>query len=271
MGSPTKRLSLSPKKLHKASAPLADLDCPSPLSGSRGKLPTPLARTLTEVPSYERVKRSQKVADHHLKIVVVGDGAVGKTCLLISYTQGHFPEEYIPTVFENYVTKMKGPDNTVVELALWDTAGQEEYNRLRPLSYTDVDLLMVCYSVDSKTSLLNVQELWIPEVRHFCPDTPILLVGLKSDLYALDNLDKLVDPGEADLFATEHNLLGHYQCSSKSRQNVEELFNVAMATLLYDPVQERKRISVANIFGPRREFKNSQLSKKRRKHTCTLL
>ncbi|SCV03612.1 LANO_0G05182g1_1 [Lachancea nothofagi CBS 11611] len=234
-------------------------------SESRGvKLPTPFERTLTEVPSYERVKKDRKSVDCHIKIVVVGDGAVGKTCLLISYTQGKFPEEYVPTVFENYVTKIKGPAKKVIELALWDTAGQEEYNRLRPLSYTNVDLLMVCYSVDNRISLHNVEELWVPEVRHFCPDTPIVLVGTKSDLYALDQLDKLVDFKDAEMLAQKIGALEHFQCSAKSYHNINELFSAAMSAVLSSSSLQDRR-----VFSP--FSKMSKFANKRRKHKCSIL
>jgi small GTP-binding protein len=71
-----------------------------------------------------------------------------------------------------------------VELALWDTAGQEDYDRLRPLSYPDTDVVLVCFSLDSPDSLENISEKWTPEVKHFCPSVPMLLVGLKKDLRA---------------------------------------------------------------------------------------
>jgi small GTP-binding protein len=69
-----------------------------------------------------------------------------------------------------------------VELALWDTAGQEDYDRLRPLSYPDSHVILICFAVDSPDSLDNVQEKWISEVNHFCPGLPIILVGCKKDL-----------------------------------------------------------------------------------------
>ena len=62
------------------------------------------------------------------------------------------------------------------------TAGQEDYDRLRPLSYPQTDVFLVCFSVSSTTSFENVQHKWVPELRHYCPDTPFVLVGMKGDL-----------------------------------------------------------------------------------------
>jgi hypothetical protein len=70
-----------------------------------------------------------------------------------------------------------------VELALWDTAGQEDYDRLRPLSYPDTDVILMCFSIDSPDSLENIPEKWTPEVKHFCPNVPIILVGNKKVRY----------------------------------------------------------------------------------------
>jgi Rho family protein len=68
-----------------------------------------------------------------------------------------FIQAYIPTVFENYVTQVQF-EGKEVELALWDTAGQEEYDRLRPLSYPESDVILIVFSVDFPTSLANVQD-----------------------------------------------------------------------------------------------------------------
>ncbi|WVW78191.1 hypothetical protein I302_100142 [Kwoniella bestiolae CBS 10118] len=115
------------------------------------------------------------------KLVVLGDGACGKTSLLTVFTKGYFPTTYEPTVFENYVEMMQVDEQTV-ELSLWDTAGQEDFDRLRSLSYADTHVVMVCFSVDSPVSLENTESKWIHEVNEFCPGVKIILVALKCDL-----------------------------------------------------------------------------------------
>jgi hypothetical protein len=110
-----------------------------------------------------------------VKAVIVGNGACGKTCALISWSKGTFPEVYVPTVFENYVADAHvgtvGGAKRIparVEVALWDTAGQEDYDRLRPLSYPDADVLILSYEIGFPDSLDNA----IHKVRN--PSPPLV-------------------------------------------------------------------------------------------------
>ncbi|XP_011695178.1 PREDICTED: ras-like GTP-binding protein Rho1 isoform X1 [Wasmannia auropunctata] len=180
------------------------------------------------------------------KLVIVGDGACGKTCLLIVFSKDQFPEVYVPTVFENYVADIE-VDGKQVELALWDTAGQEDYDRLRPLSYPDTDVILMCFSIDSPDSLENIPEKWTPEVKHFCPNVPIILVGNKKDLRndptTIKELSKMkqepVKPEEGRAMAEKINAFAYLECSAKSKEGVREVFETATRAALQ--VKKKKR------------------------------
>jgi small GTP-binding protein len=102
----------------------------------------------------------------YLKTVFIGDGAVGKTCMLISYCKNAFPEDFVPTVFDNYYAIVMVNDQQL-EFGLWDTAGEEEYDQLRPLSYPGTDVFAICFSLINKTSFDNVLTKWIPEMTRY--------------------------------------------------------------------------------------------------------
>lgn len=181
------------------------------------------------------------------KLVIVGDGACGKTCLLIVFSKGTFPEVYVPTVFENYVADVE-VDGKHVELALWDTAGQEDYDRLRPLSYPDTHVVLICFAVDSPDSLENVQEKWISEVSHFCGGLPIILVGLKKDLRrdprVIEDLRRLnqhpVSPEEGGAVAQKIGAKQYLECSARTGEGVREIFQYATRAALMQRTKHKK-------------------------------
>lgn len=168
------------------------------------------------------------------KLVIVGDGACGKTCLLIVFSKDQFPEVYVPTVFENYVADIE-VDGKQIELALWDTAGQEDYDRLRPLSYPDTDVILMCFSIDSPDSLENIPEKWNPEVKHFCPNVPVVLIGNKKDLRndeaTKKELMKMrqepVRPEQGRAMADKIGAYAYLECSAKTKEGVRAVFETA--------------------------------------------
>jgi len=136
-----------------------------------------------------------------------------------------------------------------VELALWDTAGQEDYDRLRPLSYPDTDVILMCFSIDSPDSLENIPEKWTPEVKHFCPNVPIILVGNKRDLRNDDatkrELMKMkqepvrIEDGRS--MADKINAFSYLECSAKTKDGVREVFETATRAALQTKKKPSRR------------------------------
>jgi len=184
-----------------------------------------------------------------IKCVVVGDGTVGKTCMLISYTTDSFPGEYVPTVFDNYSAPMVC-DGVPVSLGLWDTAGQEDYDRLRPLSYPQTDVFLICFSVVSPSSFENVTSKWCPEIKHHCADAPILLIGTKIDLREdKETLQILAENGQAPIkreqgqkLANKIRAVKYLECSALTQRGLKQVFDEAVrAVLRPQPVRRRQR------------------------------
>ncbi|CAI4035937.1 hypothetical protein SMKI_14G1460 [Saccharomyces mikatae IFO 1815] len=218
-----------------------------------------------------------------IKCVIIGDGAVGKTSLLISYTTNSFPTDYVPTVFDNYSTTIaiptaisNGPlelgngtgrrgslssassspstERKLYKINLWDTAGQEDYDRLRPLCYPQTDIFLICFSVSEHASFANVTEKWLPELKQTSNiessslytkvrKYPILLVGTKSDLRDdLETQKKLqetnsdyVSQEEIDKLVQEYGFMGYTECSAATQAGVREVFEHAVRYAIYEP------------------------------------
>ena len=160
-----------------------------------------------------------------LKIVVVGDGSVGKTCLLLAYSRGEIPSAYVPTVFENFSHQITYKNEEYV-LHLWDTAGQEEYDRLRPLSYADSDVVLLCFAVNNRTSFENVLSKWDPEIKHYIPSAKTILVGLKVDLR--DEVPDAVTEQEGQELAKKLECEKYLEASSVKRTGLAPVFETSV-------------------------------------------
>ncbi|GMM58911.1 Rho family GTPase [Maudiozyma humilis] len=211
-----------------------------------------------------------------VKCVVIGDGAVGKTSLLISYTTNSFPSDYVPTVFDNYTTTVSlrdpsrsDPSSTealsgsshshehlrVFKLNLWDTAGQEEYDRLRPLSYPQTDIFLICFALTERNSFRNVADKWIPELRANSNiesnelyakygTLPVLLVGTKADLLMEEENNERVSEEEIRALVKSLGVVGYAECSARTQDGVREVFERAIDAVVFEP--ERRAAAAAS-------------------------
>lgn len=168
--------------------------------------------------------------ENSVKCVAVGDAAVGKTCLLITYTTDKFPAEYVPTVFDNYETKLQVNDEWFT-FQLWDTAGSEHYDVLRPLSYSDTDVFLVVYSVIDRQSFDNVEAKWVADIKEKGDKgVPFIVVGNKVDLR--DNgaaketgANKPVSFQEGDKLKNKLGAANFFEVSAYTQEGLKECFN----------------------------------------------
>eukprot|EP01133_Synstelium_polycarpum_P009814 gene9814-11464_t len=159
-----------------------------------------------------------------IKVMVVGDMSVGKTCLLISYTTNSFPGEYVPTVF-----------------GLWDTAGSEEYNSFRPLSYPGTDVFLICFSLISQLSFENVLKKWFAEItQNMDVIPPIILVGTKLDLRSKQKVNGeepiTIEMGEQ--MRAEIGAYKYCECSALTQDGLTNVFEEAGRVVLFPPSKE---------------------------------
>jgi len=142
-----------------------------------------------------------------------------------------------PTVFDNFTTGVE-VDGNHINFALWDTAGQEEYSRLRALSYPETDIFLLCFSVVSPSSFENIRTKWYPEIQHHCPEAKKILVGTKIDLRTdkkvLDELkgEKIPTPEQGESMAREIEAKAYLECSAFTQEGLKRVFEEAIRTVI---------------------------------------
>jgi small GTP-binding protein len=198
-----------------------------------------------------------------IKIVTVGDGQVGKTCLLISYTTNSYPSEYLPTVFDNYTANVM-VEGKPISLELWDTAGQEDFDRLRPLSYDNTDVFLICFALNNPNSFQNVKKKWTPELQNHLTNTisstgakstaRFILVGTKMDLRSdAVSLAELRERNESPItyeqglqMAKDIGAVRYMECSALTQQGLKAVFDEAIRCVLFPTKEEENTFLKGN-------------------------
>ncbi len=163
--------------------------------------------------------------DYLFKVIVVGDGAVGKTALTRKFTTGQFRESYKMTIGVDFSIKIlkiqrKGKSKiSTVKLQIWDTGGQERFSYVRPLYYRGALGALCCYDITNRKSFLNLPK-WFADIEKHCGNIPAVLIATKKDIEEL----RVVGLDEGQSFAKEKGIL-FFETSAKDGTNVGDTFN----------------------------------------------
>ncbi|XP_053669974.1 uncharacterized protein LOC128720333 [Anopheles nili] len=195
-----------------------------------------------EKPKQNLEKRpSNEKPPPNVKCVLVGDGAVGKTNLILSYIQDRFIHEYVPTAFDKYNVDVS-VDGRPICVTLCDTAGQDALDTLRQLCYPGSDVILLCFSVVQPDSFRSLATKWEPEVSKL-KGVSLVLVGTQSDLRNdQDTISKLQAQGEKPVpFSSAWDFarkIGtkYIETSSHKKEHIKEVFDTA----IWDAMQSQE-------------------------------
>eukprot|EP01119_Soliformovum_irregulare_P011049 TRINITY_DN2740_c0_g1_i1.p1 TRINITY_DN2740_c0_g1~~TRINITY_DN2740_c0_g1_i1.p1 ORF type:complete len:247 (+),score=60.46 TRINITY_DN2740_c0_g1_i1:200-940(+) len=212
-------------------------------------------------------KRDPGKITRAIKVALVGDGTVGKTCMLMSYICQAFMEDYIPTMFDNF-SAIEEIDGELVNVILWDTAGQEDYETIRTTTcFPNTHVFIVCFSVVHPDSFHNVKQKWLEELRTASPDTPFILVGTKTDLRDDPEVVRKLTEKHKEPISTkmgqkrakEIKARQYIECSARNLESVNEVFREALR-LVMDPLKQQKKL-VAKL-AKKEEAEEAKMEKK---------
>ncbi|XP_077498225.1 ras-like GTP-binding protein rhoA [Amblyomma americanum] len=185
-------------------------------------------------------------------LVAAGDSGVGKSAALHAFVHRCFPTECLPTALDQKETLLHWNGETVY-LNLWDTPGSSSYDALRPFAYPQADVVLICFGLDNRESLVNVEQKWAPEIREFLPNVPIILVGNKKDLRdigprllcevdTVPSTKSFVSSFEGEAMLECIGASAYVECSALMDQGLENVFGAAIeAAMKHKPPKKKCR------------------------------
>ena len=177
----------------------------------------------------------------NIKLLIVGDSGVGKTSLLLQYTEERFADNHIATVGVEYRIKMFDYKNFKIKLQIWDTAGQERFHSITHNFFHNTDGILFVYDISNHNSFEGVKK-WINEAKETASSFQPLLIGNKTDLMERDIKDE-----ELKQYINENNL-EYFEVSAKENKNIHETFNKIVELILKDKNDEeiQKEFGISN-------------------------
>ena len=198
-----------------------------------------------------------------VKIALLGNSGVGKTSIIQRYTSNIFAPGLMSTTGASYSNKIVHLNDTILQLDLWDTAGQEKYRSLGRNFYRDAYIIILVYDITRKESLEGLKEIWYPDLQKFGEKYNILaVVGNKSDLYEKEE----VNEDEARAFANEIKA-DFDTVSAKNGNNIDNLFG-RLINKYYEPIFQTKVSESTSKKGKTSKINNSKNKAKNKKKWC---
>lgn len=185
--------------------------------------------------------------DHLFKLVIIGNSGVGKSSLLLRFSDDQFNESYLTTIGVDFRFRTQQIDNRQVKLQIWDTAGQERFRTITSAYYKGADGIVIVYDVTSETSFTEIEKFWLSEVESYAEkNVEILLIGNKSDL------EKKVPTNVAKEFAQSKNM-EFFETSAKTADSVQTAF----ITLARKLMSKREALNKPKQYAPSQTSKNN--------------
>ncbi len=184
--------------------------------------------------------------DHLLKLLLIGDEAVGKSSILLRFTDNTFNDQQASTIGVDFKVKMIQQNGKTLKATIWDTAGQERFRTLTSSYYRGAQGIILTYDVTRRESFEHLDD-WLEEVKRYSPnirDIIIVLVGNKIDLEE----ERAVSRKEGESWARERGML-FIECSAKSRIGIQQVFQELLMKILESPVLLQNTVSASSASG----------------------
>ena len=179
--------------------------------------------------------------DQLVKVLLIGESGVGKTCVLQKFSKGDFVVNHLTTIAIDFKMRVVEVDGVKLKMQIWDTAGQERFDTLTTSFFKSAQGIMVCYSITDENSFQSVNK-WIRQIRNYAPkDVKVIMLGNKSDLPNDRKVRTQTAKEVADQFGT-----GFYEVSAFNGDNIEQAF-IQLATEILSNLKQQDQVPNPNL------------------------